>query len=82
MPKYVITSSPNLEAVLHIINCKIAKDIWAKLQQVYESKTDIGIRMMHQQWYTMVRNDADNIATHVAKVEDLAHRLKSMGETV
>lgn len=64
--QFVITSSLSLEAVLHVINCKTSRDIWTKLQEVYESKTVTGIHMLNQQLFMMVKDEADIMIAYVS----------------
>ncbi|XP_044591444.1 uncharacterized protein LOC123269672 [Cotesia glomerata] len=80
--QFVITSSLGPEAVLHVMSCTTARQMWTRLQEVYESKSDTNIHMLNQQWYTLTKNESDNMTMYIAKVQDLAHRLKQMGEDV
>ncbi|XP_043270680.1 uncharacterized protein [Venturia canescens] len=48
---------------------------------------DAGAKSEHQkeikqQWYSFNRDVADDIAAHIAKIKDLAHRLSILGEPV
>ena len=38
--------------------------------------------MLQQNWYNATKKSTDNIATHIAKLEDIAHRLKLMSEEI
>lgn len=80
--QFVITSSLGPKAVLHVMSCTTIKLMWARLQEMYESKPDTSIHMLNQQWYTLTNNENDNMTLYITKVQDLAHRLKQMGETV
>ena len=52
---------------LHIINCESAKDIWKKLESVYEQKSDTSVHMLLQ-WYSYQKESGD-IATHITARE-------------
>ena len=68
--------------LLHIINCETAKDMWKKLESVYEQKTDTSAHILLQQWYSYQKEPSDDIATHIAKLENLAYRLQTLGEKI
>lgn len=70
------------QPLLHIMNCKFAKEMWDKLHEIYENKSETTKHILQQQWYILGKEAADDIATHIAKIKDLAHRLSMLGETV
>ncbi|KMQ94008.1 copia protein [Lasius niger] len=74
------TTSP--QALLHIINCESATEMWNKLKSVYEQKSEASIHMLQQMWYSAKMSRKDNIASHVAKLEDIAHKLEVIGDKV
>ena len=47
----VIAISVDEKLFLHIINCESAKDIWKKLESVYEQKSDTSVHIVLQQCY-------------------------------
>jgi hypothetical protein len=47
----IIATTVEEKPLLHILNCKSAKDMWDKLIQVYEQKSETSIHMLMQQWY-------------------------------
>lgn len=61
--------------------------MWDKLTAVYEQKSELNIYMqqnvrLQQKWYSITKADTDNIATHIAKLEDIAHRLSLLDEKI
>jgi hypothetical protein len=76
----IIATTVEEKPLLHIFNCKSAKDMWDKLIQVYKQKSETSIHMLMQQWYNLQMKSDDDIAMYVARLEDLAHRLEMMGE--
>ncbi|XP_071646571.1 uncharacterized protein [Temnothorax longispinosus] len=38
--------------------------------------------MLQREWYNASKKNSDDIATHIAELEDIAHRLKLMGEQI
>uniref|UniRef100_A0ABD2W186 Retrovirus-related Pol polyprotein from transposon TNT 1-94 n=1 Tax=Trichogramma kaykai TaxID=54128 RepID=A0ABD2W186_9HYME len=79
--KLIVTSMEKQPTML-ILNCQSSKDMWDKLHAVYESKTDTSVHVLQQKWFSLKKDPADDIATHIAKIEDLCCSLKSMKETV
>lgn len=55
--------------MLHIIDCTSAKEMWEKLT----CATKLVLRD---------KEKSDDMATHIFKLEDLAHRLRMIGETI
>lgn len=80
--QHLITTSLTESSMLHIMTCGTAKEMWYRLHEVFENKTETSVHMLNQQWYTMGMDPSDHITTHISKVQDLAHRLKTMGENV
>lgn len=78
----IIVTTVGEQPTLHIINCTTAAEMWQKLTSIYEQKSEASIHMLQQNWYNATKKSSDNIATHIAKLEDIAHRLKLMGETI
>lgn len=78
----VIGTSVGPQAFLHIINCESAAEMWNKLKLVYEQKSEANIHMLQQMWYSAKMGSTDSIASYIAKLEDIAHKLEVMGEKV
>lgn len=78
----IIATSVEEQPLLYIINCETSKAVWDKLSAVYEQKSEATVHMLLQQWYSLQKNSSDDMATHVSRLEDLAHRLQTMGETI
>jgi len=78
----VIGTSVGPQALLHIINCETAAEMWNKLKSVYEQKSEVNIHMLQQMWYSAKMSSTDTVASYIAKLEDIAHKLEVMGEKV
>lgn len=64
------------------MNCQSSREMWNKLHEVFENKNETAKHILQQQWYTLGRETADDKATHIAKIKDLAYRLKMLDEPV
>lgn len=78
----IIATSVKDSQLLHIMNCTNSKAMWDKLCSIYEKKNQTGIHILQQKWYQSAKNSSDNTAQHIAKMEDLAHRLRTLGEQI
>lgn len=75
----IIVTLVSENIMVHIMNCKCAKDLWQKLHEVFENKSETSRHILQQQWFTVGKEAADDMQTHIAKIKDLAHRLNSLG---
>uniref|UniRef100_A0ABD2WS01 CCHC-type domain-containing protein n=1 Tax=Trichogramma kaykai TaxID=54128 RepID=A0ABD2WS01_9HYME len=66
------------QPMMLILNCETAKEMWDKLQAVYESKNELSMHALQQKWFSLKKDPSDDIATHIAKIEDLCCSLKAM----
>lgn len=79
--KYLSTTVGD-QAILHIMNCDNAKDMWDKLHAVYEQKSQTRIHLTQQKFFAYEMEEGDNIASHISKLEDLAQQLKDLGSPI
>lgn len=78
----VIATSVGEQPMLHIINCASGQQMWQKLSDVYEQRSESNIHMLQQKWYGTSIEGNDSIATYIAKLEDIAHRLNLLEEQI
>ncbi|KMQ85447.1 copia protein [Lasius niger] len=78
----IIATSVTEPVLLHIISCPSSKQMGDNLCAVYENKTDTSVHMLQRQWFSFVKDPADDMATHVSKIQDICHRLKALGEDI
>lgn len=71
---------PNL--VKHIMHLKTSKEMWDKLHVVFQQKSEMSVHMLLQKFFNYSKEPGDSMADHVAKLEDIKHRLKALGEKV
>lgn len=63
-----------------IVNCDTAKDIWTRLCDIHEQKTGANIHSAQVEWYEYKKDPKHDMATHIATIENMARRLKDLGE--
>lgn len=78
----VIVTAVEHQAMLHIMNCTTAREMWEKLECIYEQKSKASIHMIQQRFYSYSKDPLDNMATHISKLETIVQQMKEMGETV
>lgn len=72
--------SPHL--VKHIMHLKTSKEMWDKLHAVFQQKSEMSVHMLLQKFFNYSKCSGDSMADHVAKLEDIKHRLESLGEKI
>lgn len=70
------------QSMLHLVSCDSAKDMWDKVTSVYEGKNATSVYMLQAKWFSLTKDPQDDISSHIAKIEDISHRLRAMGETM
>lgn len=78
----IIVTSLGHEPLLHILKCETARDMWIKLETVYEQKTKASIHLLQQKFYNFNKCPTDNMAVHISKLVNLVQQLKDMGEII
>lgn len=76
----VIATSVSDAQLVHIMNCISAKEMWGALHNLYEQKSETSVHMLQQKWYHMSKEPKDSMASHIAKLKNLADRLQALGE--
>lgn len=73
----IIATTVSEQPLLHI-NCHSSKEMWNKFHEVFESKNET-VKHILRQWYILEKETIDDMTTYIAKIKDLAHRLKVLG---
>lgn len=74
----IIVTSLSQKMILHVLTCTTAKSMWEKLHSVFEQKNAVGKQHLQQQFFSLEKDTADDMATHISKVEMLVHQLKEL----
>lgn len=56
--------------------------MWSKLHSVFEQKSETGIHLLQQKFFTFEKNPADDIASFISKVEEIVQQLADLGEKI
>lgn len=79
---FLLTSAMDYSQVTLIENCSSSKQIIDKLNAIYEQKTEINKMIAHERFSQYKMDINDSIATHIAKVENLARQIRDTGENL
>ncbi|XP_073953578.1 uncharacterized protein [Choristoneura fumiferana] len=71
----IIGCSVSAEPKRHILTAKSGKEMWDILHSVYEQKNDRRLDLLYCQLFTYTKDEADDIATHVSKLQALWQQL-------
>jgi hypothetical protein len=80
--KELIVTTVEKKPLQLLVTCNDAKAMWDKLHGVYEQKSETSISTVQTQFYQYVKDESDDIATHISKVENIAERLRQLGEPI
>ena len=61
--------------VRQIMSLTTSRDMWKRLSQVYELKDESTVHVLKTQFYEYRMTEGMSIGEHIAKVEELAHKL-------
>lgn len=64
------------------MNCDSARDMWKKLESVYEQKSKTSIHLLQQKFFLYTNPPEDDIAVHIAKLQGMVQKLKDLGEVI
>lgn len=78
----VILTSIDVQPSLHIVSCKSANEMWLKLHNVFEQKSETGIHFLQQKFFTFEKNTADDMANFISKLEEIVQQLDDLGEKI
>lgn len=82
MAQKLIVLHVSEQALLHVIECESAHQMWSKLKSVFEGKTETNVHLLQQKWFSLTREATDDMGTYIAKVRDVAHKLSLLGEPI
>lgn len=81
MQKAIITTIENKQ-LMHVMHCNTAFEMWRKLQTIYERNTEQQKCNLLQEFFGYTYDKKGDIATHVSKLENIAHHLGMLQEKI
>lgn len=78
----VISSTIGKEALMYIVSCKNAAEIWTMLKSIYEKKSESSIHFLLQDITLPKIRRMKNIAKFTTRLQELAQQLNELGEYI
>lgn len=78
----LIISTIDKRNISHIMNCKGSNEMFKKLCNIYGKEGDQNKCSIMQEFFMFKYEEGIDISTHISKLENLAHRLKAMGNKI
>ncbi|XP_023317763.1 uncharacterized protein LOC111694319 [Trichogramma pretiosum] len=80
--KFLISSAMEPEQVRHILICESSKEMWTKLKAIHAQCSSTHKLLLTQRFHEYRMSATDSVATHIAKVQNMARQLLDVGENV
>ena len=65
-----------------LLNCTSAKDMWVKLNAVYDMKSDENLSLIQKQFFEFKWDSSESVAHNLSKIEQLTTKMKSLGGAI
>lgn len=65
-----------------LLNCTSAKEMWTKLNAVYDMKSDENLSLIQKQFFEFKWDSSESVAHNLSKLEQLVTKMKSIGSTI
>lgn len=78
----LIVTTIDRKYMMHIIDCKNSKEMFEKIKSIFEKSTSDQICSLLQQFYSYSYAKGTDMTLHISKIENIAHKLKSLKQTV
>lgn len=67
----IIVTALGKDAMLHVMNCGTAYEMWKKLESVYEQKSTVTKHMIQERFYNFGMKPGDSIPVHGSKLQSI-----------
>lgn len=61
--------------ITHVKLCTTAKQMWDRLNAVFEQRNEMSILSLHQKFMTITKDRNENMVTYISRVEEIVQRL-------
>ena len=78
----IILTSVGTQTSLHIVSCNTSCEMWLKLHSVFEQKSETGIHFLQQKFFSFEKEQDDDIANFISKLEEIVQQLADLGEKI
>lgn len=74
----IIGTSVCQEAGIHILSCTSAHEMWSKLHEAMEVKSEMGVLALNEKFLSSTKSPVEPMSTYIAQTEEMARKLKNM----
>ena len=78
----IILNSLERPVVRSVMSLTTAHDMWTRLSTLYESRCKVSMSLLLHEFHAYRMTEEMEMATHIANVESLAHRLGDLGKVI
>lgn len=78
----IISSTMESSQLEYLLTCETATDMWNRLNAIHEQKSESNKLLLMTKFHDYKMTSNDNVAQHIAKIENMARQLKDLGENV
>lgn len=78
----VLTTTITKSCVLHVMNCKNSKEMYAKLTNIYEGEVEQRKCRLMQEFFCYTYKKGTNMATFLSELENVAVNLKTVNNNI
>ncbi|EFN74617.1 Copia protein, partial [Camponotus floridanus] len=78
----VIVLSLGKKPMTHVLNCKTAQSMWAKLCAIYERDSEQRKCALMQEFFSYTMDKSCDVTTHISKLVNIASNLKALNADI
>lgn len=78
----ILALSLGKRPLMHVLNCDTAHAMSSKLCSIYKRDSDQQKCMLQREFFSCSMNKGDDVASYVSKLENIACRVKALGEEI
>ena len=78
----IIVTTVTDQALLHLVNCATSKEMWIKLNTIYERDSEQQKCALMQELFSYMYKSDGDIASHIAYLKNIVFRLKVLGSNI
>lgn len=67
---------------MHLIKCKNSHEMWKKLHDVFEQKSETGIHFLQHKFYNAAIEPDQDISTFIVNLEEVVQESSDLGENI
>ena len=69
------------EIISYVMQCETAKEMWSKLESIFERKSEVSTHLLNEQFYNL-KFENETVNSFITKVINLQAKLKQQGEDI